>query len=396
MIKKGYLKQRLRLDTLSRQTFLSGLGMGLFSAVVFSLFFNYGRELMRYHFSMAFNLVEISPERYQAYGFFFAALSLSLGSNLMLWIWCRGVKASRPRLKNHLRLGSLYAFFILWMTLEVFVNFTFATSFGIYGHWGERTVPFITGIQSSVLYLLPLVIFLHGWHNLRLYFRSLRWMLLHLAVVVLLSFPLAWMTLPDKAVVEEIYAQFYQPENSYLEMRLNMAEQQYDLTFTQHEKRVLKQFSTISAQEQLKHIKNAFASRGPVNLKEIIVLKISIHNLRPKGRVYNFFTYWPYPKPEDMYRQLNYFPPESNEAKEITQAVEELARLYNVTFVWREEKKDMRQMRRYSFQRNLFRGKAIADSLKSVVRKINADTTLRKHYGLLPFPDNEKRRYYWY
>ena len=97
-----------------------------------------------------------------------------------------------------------------------------------------------------------------------------------------------------------------------------------------------------------------------------------------------------------MYRQLNYFPPESNEAKEITQAVEELARLYNVTFVWREEKKDMRQMRRYSFQRNLFRGKAIADSLKSVVRKINADTTLRKHYGLLPFPDNEKRRYYWY
>lgn len=348
---------------------------------------------MRYHFSMAYNLVEISPERYQAYGFFFAALSLSMGSNLMLWVWSRRICERNHRLKNHLRLAGLYAFFILWMLLEVFVNFTFATSFGVYGYWGERTVPYITGVQSSIFYLLPIVIFLHGWHNFRLYFISLRWMFAHLAAVIVLSFPLAWLTLPDQTIVENVYAHHYQAEYSYLDMTLSMTEQQYGLDFTEDDKSVLRQFSTYAAQEQLKQIKTAFASKRPVSLREMIILKISIHNLRPKGRFYNFNTYWPYPKPKEMYRQLNHFPPDSDEAKEIIRAIEELVKLYNTTFDWREEI-DRREMRRYNFQHNLFRSKAIADSLKAVVRKINADKVLRKHYGPLPLPDNEKRRFW--
>lgn len=368
-------------------TFLSGVGIGLFSAVVLSLFFNYGRELMRYHFSMAYNLVEISPERYRAYGVFFASLSLSLGSNLMLWVWSREVRPTNYRMKNHLRLTGLYAFFIFWMLLEVFVNSTFATSFGIYGYWGEHTVPTVTGVQSSLFYLLPLVIFLHGWHNFRLYFISLRWILFHLAVVVLLSFPLAWMSLPDKAVVENVYARHYQPEYSYLDMTLSTVEQQYGLNFTEHEKRVLRQFSTYSAQEQLKQVKEAFASQHPVKLKETVMLRISIHNLRPKGRFYNFNNYWPYPKPEDMYRQLISFAPDSKEAGEIVRAIEELAKLYNATYDWRKEI-DRREMRRYNFQRNLFRSKAIADSLKAIVKKINA----QHQYAPLPMPDNEEGR----
>lgn len=394
MISKGFLKQNMSADALGRVTFLSGVGTGLFSAVVLSLFFNYGRELMRHLFSMAYNLVEISPERYQAYGIFFAALSLSLGSNLMLWVWSRGIRERNHRLKNHLRLAGLYAFFILWMLLEVFVNFTFATSFGIYGYWGEQTVPIITGVQSSLFYLLPLVIFLHGWHNFRLYFKSLHWMLYHLVAVIVLSFPLAWITLPDQSVVENIYARHYQPEYSYLDTTLSMAEQQYELNFTEKEKRVLRQFSTYAAQEQLLEIKEAFASPVPVSMKKIIILKISIHNLRSKGRYFHFKNYWPYPKPEDMYQQLNYFPPQSDEAGEIFRAIEELAELYNATFEWSDDV-NMREMRRYTFQLNLFRSKAIADSLKSVVNKINADKTLQKHYGVLPFPDNEKRRF-WY
>ncbi len=391
LIHKGVFKPLLQVNTLSKSVFLSGIGVGLACAVVLSLFFNYGRELMRYHFSMANNLVEISPERYQVYGLFFAAFSLSLGSNLMLWVWSKGVRERNHRLRNHLRLAGLYAFFIVWMLLEVFVNFTFGTSFGLYGYWGEQTVPVITGVQSSVLYLLPLTIFLHGWHSIRFYFRSMHWMLYNLIAVMVLVFPLSWMTLPDQEVVENLYDSRYKPAYHFLDSLLQQAGQRYDIHFTAREENVLRQFSTHSAQEQLARVKEAFASQSPVSLRDVLILRISVHNLRPKGRYYDFNNYWPYPKPEDLYRQLSYFAPGSDEAEEMILTIKAWVQLYNTRLCVPLES-GSRNLRHDTFQHNLFRSITTVDSLKAFVDTINAGDTLRKLYGPLPVPDNEKRR----
>jgi hypothetical protein len=101
---------------------------------------------------------------------------------------------------------------------------------------------------------------------------------------------------------------------------------------------------------------------------------------------------WPFPLPSELYRQLRQFDLRSPEAVEILMTIKELVHLYNVTYDFPHEF-GQRKARKLSFYMRFFlRQKAIADDLKAVVRKINADEELTDMYGNMPVPDQKSAR----
>ncbi len=375
------IKETINIKNIGKLRFWLGVVVWVFSAISLSLFFNYGREILRFFFSYFRNLVMLSEDQERTYNYFFAALSVSLGVNLMLWMWQQKIYFTAKGKRRHARLAQLYAFSIFWMVLEAVIRFGTRTPWGYVGFFGDNPSPVFYGTTQLIFWLLPAMVFLYGWHVFRRVYRGLSWMFYSLLPAALLTVLLAHITAVDTSVVDASYANLHQQEYVYLDSVLVVARQKYGLVFSAEEEQTLREWSTKDVQVQLEEVQQSFAGMQKVSLKNILIQRISLHNLRPRN--HDLHQDWPYAYPQDIGRQLTYFSPQAAETEEMIKMLAELVLLYNT-----ERPKDFSsayrwQFQRYSFQRNLFRQKYNVDQLKSLVQHINSNSAYDRYHEKL-------------
>lgn len=367
------IKQKLSVSHIGKANFCLGIGLGVFAAVTLSLFFNYGREIFRFLFSALRNLVVLDAERQMFFNYFYAALSVSLGTNLMLWVWQQRMDVRFLFKRRYIRLAQLSAIFVFWMILEVVVRFGSATPWGYAGYFGDQPIPAFSGASALLFYILPFVIFLHGWHTFRLAARCFSWMGYTFVAGCILSFMLAHTTSVNSTTVEEVDAELHAEFYAYIDLALAEAEQKYDIKFSEEEVDDMNERGTVAATAQLKRMKEVFADEKPVPLKTIILQRISVEALRPRNTMERFNEYWPYAHPEDIERQLKNFSPASDEAKELIHLLQSLVGLYNTPRPTNWDNINRWEIQKHTHKRRLYRLPSVVDSLEEAVQTINTN-----------------------
>lgn len=374
------IKQKISVSHIGKANFYLGIGLGVFAAVILSLFFNYGREIFRFLFSALRNLVELDTERQMFFNYFYAALSVSLGTNLMLWVWQQRMDVRHIFKRRYIRLAQLSAIFVFWMILEVVVRFGSATPWGYGGYFGDQPITAFTGISLLLFCLFPIVIFLHGWHTFRLAVRCFHWMVYTFVAGCLLSFMLAHITAIDSSVVENVDAELHAEFYAYIDSALADAEQKYDIKFSEEEIDDMKERGTVAAIAQVRRMKKAFADEKPVTLKTIILQRISVEALRPRDTMERFNEYWPYAHPKDIQRQLKNFSPASDETKELIRFLQSLVDLYNTPRPTNWDNINSWEIQKHTHKRRLFRLPSVVDTFEKVIQTIKTDPAFEQYH----------------
>ncbi|MEK6480038.1 hypothetical protein WJR50_21020 [Catalinimonas sp. 4WD22] len=377
------IKQKISVRHIGKTNFYLGIGLGVFAAMTLSLFFNYGRELFRFLFSALRNLVELEANRQMFFNYFYAALSVSLGTNLMLWVWQQRMDVRHIFKRRYIRLAQLSAIFVFWMILEVVVRFGSATPWGYAGYFGDQPILVFTGESHLLFYLLPFVIFLHGWHTFRLAVRCFSWMGYTFVAGCILSFMLAHSTSVNSEVIEDVDAKLHAEFYAYIDSALADAEQKYDIKFSEEEVDDMKERGTVAAIAQVRRMKEAFADKKPVSLKTIILQRISVGALRPRDTMESFNDYWPYARPKDIQRQLENFFPASDETEELILLLQALVDLYNTPRPTHWDNIDSWEIQKHTYKRSLFRLPSLVASLENTIQTIKAEP----RYAQYPIED---------
>ncbi|MDF9795263.1 hypothetical protein OKW21_000526 [Catalinimonas alkaloidigena] len=266
------------------------------------------------------------------------------------------------------------------MILEVVVRFGSGTPWGYAGYFGDQPIPVFTGASGLLFYLLPLVIFLHGWHTFRLAVRCFSWMGYTFVAGCLLSFVLAHITSVDSSVVTKVDAELRAEFYAYIDSALTEAEQKYNIKFSEEEVDDLKERSTVATAAQLERMQKAFEDKQPVPLKTIVIQRVSVAALRLGSNFHDFANYWPYAYPEDVGQQLKNFSPDSDEAKECIHVLQSFVDIYNTPTPKHWDNIDRWEIQKHANKWSSFRLPSVVDSLEKVIQAIQADPKYEQYH----------------
>lgn len=138
MLTKGFLKPPLSIDTLGKRNFVTGVSIGILSAIVLSLFFNYSRESLRV-ITILRDLYILPENESRWYDLFFASLSTSLGFGLSIIYWLIGKNKhiKKRYVKNFAISNSLLINIVVLLAVTRFGSILPLVLYGSYGYDGQ-------------------------------------------------------------------------------------------------------------------------------------------------------------------------------------------------------------------------------------------------------------------
>ena len=307
MLTKGFLRPQISIKKIGRTQFWTGILLGVFSAFVFNILFNYARESFRF-LTFIRNPLILSTKEFMIYDLFFAALSVSLAFGLTVIVWLTGRKDIKKQYYRMFAVGNIYMmiFVIIFLILRIgsTLYFVLFTGFGY-----DKHLDFIKEFWI-ILLLLPIFIFFFNWKYLRLMFRSGYWVSISVVAYILLTFILFKTTPVDKSILNNIYYSKNREKFDFIDRRLDLSTKLYGVTFTDTTREILKKQYSYKTFRLVKKLKKAFDTDSLVSLDTLILESIVIHNHNIQGAFLNKYLHkdkemnWPFATPEQIYNQI--------------------------------------------------------------------------------------------
>ncbi len=310
-----FKKPTISIREIGVKRFWLGLIVGIFTAVVLSLAFNYGREVFRSPGVMR-DLHIPSTSEFQRNNYFYVALSVTLAMSLTTWFWLYGKYETHGRRRLIKRLITTNTLLVFWWIILVVIRFGTLVMLLFSGLGGyDNDLEFTTKF-AVMLILIPLYVFLQNWYLMRLLYRCEKWMGYSLLISIVGVYALVQTTTIDQDLINKPYLEFYESEYAYIEDEIERAYTQYGISFDDTTVHVLHKWYKPEASKQVRRVKSAFLSDNIVTLDTIMLAKIIQHNLKD-GYAINYRYRWDYPYPINIYYQMNQYEPADEETIEL-------------------------------------------------------------------------------
>lgn len=336
---RSFKKQKISIQNIGKQRFWLGIVLGVFSAVILSLGFNYFRELSRFFTAISADLLIFEEFEIQFYDYFFSSLATVLGLSISISIWMSNNNHIRRKDKIYKQLSRANIFFTFWVLLMMVARFGFIVTLILHGTSGFDNQLNLLEEYWLLLVLLPMVVFAQNWFIVRLIYRSSTWILLSFLIGVLLTFALKITTSMDQDILNNAYYKRFELDYLYVDQQIKKAKIDYGITFEKNTIKTLKKWHTQRSTEQVVCLKSAFSKNKKVSLDSIILQKIVIKNFKENGSYFrrNSIDNWPYALPKDVLKQLEFFDINSNESKELIEIIKEQIELVTTPEIdWQE------------------------------------------------------------
>ncbi|MCC5915712.1 MAG: hypothetical protein JJU02_00140 [Cryomorphaceae bacterium] len=180
-------KPRISIAQIGRFRFWAGIISGVFSAIVISLAFHHTKES---YFLVISGIYEIETIEHREvfFRFFLSLLASVLGLSLAIWIWMGNFyhhSQKDPRYKAYAR---SYIMVFFWLILIALARFSKLAYIMVFLDNQYITIWELNSVYGWTFILLPIVMFFHVWHVVRLVYYTRKWMWYALFTCLLLTF----------------------------------------------------------------------------------------------------------------------------------------------------------------------------------------------------------------
>lgn len=332
MNRKVNIKTDITVAKIGVLRFWLGIAVGILFGLSLCLFFNYSREILRYFTGAFGDLIVLDKSTSVSYNVFFASLSAALGFSMTFWFWMSGTKAQDQKHRLSNRLSVVNSSLSIWVSLMVIGRLGHILFWGLYTNKNYDSELVLMEDFNFLFYLLPLVIFFQNWISVRRVSFIKKWIGFSFLGVLMMSAVLYLVASVHTDVVDDNYTERHQKEYQYIDSELQKAKDAYGISFSPRTVTVLKQKYTKSSLQQVREIREAFASGRVMSLDTIILQRLIINNFkidRSSFRPRNSFEDWSYAKPIDIQRQILVHQSDPQKLQELEKLLNEQIDLLN-------------------------------------------------------------------
>lgn len=322
--KRIQFKPHLSIAKIGKLRFWIGVGLGILNAVIFFMFIFFFFEIINIIKSaMGYDVAMQSEDAISFEHTFIFSTAIALGISTMIryWFLQPTFHFHKTRKKLSLRIAnySLFIEYVTWFMVIVFIRQVFINGFLL----GTRMYEY----YEVIFYIIPVYLFLTSWTEVSRYFNVWKWKFYVFMVSIVSLFLLSFINLSSYHRSETVFQKIYEEELFYLNSQITLAKDSYQIEFDATTITTLKRLRTHELRNLLIATKNAFQKDEKVSMKQILLEKILLHNF--KSTHFEFNDEFLYPFPLDVYGQLKKVAPNSNEATELLNILEEF---YQLTF----------------------------------------------------------------
>jgi len=409
MLKKGYLKPRLTIETIGKRNFWYGIFLWFLASNILCLGSNFLREIMRLTaWGYDGDLFMRSAENFNKFDLFFSFLSTTLAFGLTIYFWNSQIKYRKKR--HHIRYASYVAIMYLFLPLTIITRFGTTLYFILYNMESEESSLALMDNFGYMFLLIPIYIFFNFWNSTVFVFRTRYWVLISAFIIVLSSLLFDKYLTVDKEIANSIYYKKYSVERNFVDSQSEIAKS-YGIEFSPEAIKALKKRHAKPTFYLVNKSKEAFNTKEKVSLEFLFLEKILIHNLHYSQRYYNTRMYpvekygelnWHFAIPEQVYYQiLQYDDTDCIELKLLFDILSEQISLFNInnSDLWFLELENMSnyESNRLFYGRNLYRStETVLSRLVQVRNMLYANEKYIEYRKLLPEIEfKESRRQKW-
>jgi hypothetical protein len=335
MRKIRFKKEPLSIKNIGKQRFWIGIISGLIAAVILSLFFNKTREVFRFFTSLTLDLIIFEKDEFIFFNYFFVSLATVLGFSITIWIWLGRPIHKKRNKKLYKQLGKTNIQFFFWLVLFLVGQLFALLLFLHVGRINSTDVPLNLYDEFKLLFILiPVVIFGQNWFYVRLIYKTRRWTLLSIGVILITIICLFKTTTSNQSILNNYYFNKHHKYFSYIESELSNANKEYNTIFQKELIQILKEQHSYRSILQVEQIKDTFSKDKKIALETIILQKIIIHNKKAQSNFRNNYKprtlhNWKYALPKDILTQIQNFNTSSPETKELFNTLKEMILFVN-------------------------------------------------------------------
>ena len=334
-----FSKEKISIQKIGIQKFWIGIVLGLLSAIIITIAFNYFRELFRFFTTLSADLLILRESELQFYNYFFASLGTVLGLSITVSIWMTNNNHKRKKDRIYKQYARTNIFFLFWLILMMIARFGSVIPFILYGMPGYDNQLNLFEDFWLLFVLIPIVVFIQSWFIVRLIYRSGKWILFSFLICLLIAFTIKQTTSINQEILNKTYFKKFETDHNYIDQQIAKAITEYGIEFQEKTINTLKKWHTESSYDQVINLKSVFYKDHKVSLDTIILQKIVIKNFKENGSYYrrNSIDNWRYAFPKDILRQLKFYDINSNESKELIEILKEQIELINTPEIHWEE-----------------------------------------------------------
>ena len=334
-----FSKEKISIQKIGIQKFWIGIVLGLLSAIIITIAFNYFRELFRFFTTLSADLLILRESELQFYNYFFASLGTVLGLSITVSIWMTNNNHKRKKDRIYKQYARTNIFFLFWLILMMIARFGSVIPFILYGMPGYDNQLNLFDDYWLLFVLIPIVVFIQSWFIVRLIYRSGKWILFSFLICLLIAFTIKQTTSINQEILNKTYFKKFETDHNYIDQQIAKAITEYGIEFQEKTINTLKKWHTESSYDQVINLKSVFYKDHKVSLDTIILQKIVIKNFKENGSYYrrNSIDNWRYAFPKDILRQLKFYDINSNESKELIEILKEQIELINTPEIHWEE-----------------------------------------------------------
>ncbi|MGB1205020.1 MAG: hypothetical protein ACPG5B_05200 [Chitinophagales bacterium] len=383
-----FKKEKISVENIGKQRFWTGIFVGIISAIVLSLTFNYSREFLRI-WTAANDLFILPAHELRFYNYFYAFLSALLGLSLAIWIWMNNRTHQRRKDKMLKQLARTNILLIFWTVIMLIARFGTNLTIILFWQIGYDNELNFYEEYWFVPVLVLIVIFLQNWFIVRLVYRAEKWIIYSLLACILATPLLVQTTTINQKMLNDVYFKTLEVQFSFIEIELERVKKLYNIEFDEKTVATLKKNYTNSSLQQVKDLKKAFSEEEKLSLEQIILQKIVIHNCKSGerylyGRRIEPMKNWYYAKPMEVYRQMTKFDADAPETKELFGVLQEqilCATMPRVYYEDRDKYSSFEIEKRRFF--HYYMPKQIRKELETAIDSVKANRSLEPFHELI-------------
>ncbi|HYX05258.1 MAG TPA: hypothetical protein VE912_00855 [Bacteroidales bacterium] len=388
MLTKGFLKPEISIDKLGKRQFWTGTIIGVLIAFILSYFFNYSRESLRMITFMADPYI-LTEKEFRLYDLFFASFATSLGFGFTIIYWLRGRNKNIKKryLKTFTISNAWLVTFVALMLVARFGSILPIIVYGLHGYDGQLDLLHDFWLMFV---LIPIYVFFAHWNTIRMIFRTRYWVLLSIVFYILTTFYLYKTTYADRNILNQSYYSQNKQRFDYIDSEFENA-RKLGVFFSDTTKQILRKKYAERTTDLVLNLKQAFQSDKIVPIDTLILEKIVIHNMNRHG-LYFYGRHqdkdrnWPYPVPENIYKQILKHDIDSKETELLFEILSEQISLFTAPRInWDEwDKYTDFEREKSNFRKNLmYSTETIQSRLIQVVDKLKSDKQFERFHHFL-------------
>ncbi len=404
MLKKGYLKPTLTIDTIGKRNFWYGILLWFLASNIICLGSNVLRETLRLtSWSYDGDLFMRSVENFNKFDLFFSFLSTTIAFGLTIFFWNSQIKYRKKR--HIIRYASFVAIMYIFLPLAIINRFSTILWLVLYPMESEESSLALMDNFGYMFLLIPIYLFFNFWNSTVFVFRTRYWVLISAVIIVISSLLFDRFLTVDKEIANSIYYRKYSIERSFVESQSEIAKS-YGVEFSSEAIKALKKREAKSTYYLINKTKEAFNTKERVTLEYLFLEKIIIHNMYYNQmyywtRLYPVEEYgelnWSYALPEQIYYQIKlYDDPNCIEVQLLFDILSQQISLFNVPDYDKFEYESASSFERRSFYfgRNLISStETILSRLVQVRDKLYSNEKYSMYRTLLPELEFKEKRY---